>query len=77
MKKNLEVYVFWVVMPCTVVVGCHRFFTLKMEAGRFSEKFIFFRNNTRHHNPENLDLNLRRLENLKSRIMDLQIPESE
>jgi hypothetical protein len=44
-------------------------FTLKMEAAKPSETSVPFRDTTRRHNPEDLDLNLLRIENLKLRIM--------
>jgi hypothetical protein len=39
--------------------------TLKMETARSSETFVSYRNTTRHHNPEDFDLNLHRRKNLK------------
>jgi hypothetical protein len=56
---QIEAEVFWVVIPCSFAID----FTLKREAAR-----SLYRNTTRHHNPEDLDLKLHRLENLKSRI---------
>jgi hypothetical protein len=41
--------------------------TLKMEAAKSSETSVPYHNTTRHHNPGDLDLNLHRHENLKSR----------
>jgi hypothetical protein len=40
------------------------YFTLKMEAGKSSETLVSYRNTTRRHSPEDLDLNLHRRENL-------------
>jgi len=40
---------------------------LKLEAAIFSETLVTYRNTTRRQNPEDLDLNLHRRENLKSR----------
>jgi hypothetical protein len=39
-----------------------------MEAAKFPETSVPYRNTTRGHNPEDLDLNLYRRENLKSRV---------
>jgi len=57
--------VFWVVTPCSVVVGYQRFrgscclhllyFTLKMEAARSSETMVSYHNTTRRHSPEELE----------------------
>jgi len=41
---------------------------LKMEAACFSETWVSYRNTTQRNNPEDLDLNLLRRENFKSRI---------
>lgn len=41
-------------------------FTLKMAASRLLETLVFCYNNTRRHNPEDLDFNLHLPENLKS-----------
>jgi len=41
--------------------------SVKNEAARPSETLVFCRYTTRSHNPEDLDLNLRRRENLKPR----------
>jgi hypothetical protein len=41
------------------------FFTLKKEAVRSSEALASFRNATRHHTPEDLNLNLHRREDLR------------
>jgi hypothetical protein len=39
-----------------------------MEASRSSETLVSYRNSVRRHNPEDIDLNLHRCENLKCRI---------
>jgi len=38
-------------------------------AASFSETMVSYHNTTRRHNPDDLDLNLHRRENLKSRII--------
>jgi hypothetical protein len=38
-------------------------FTLKMEAEKFSETLVTYHNTIRHHNPEDLELNVHRREN--------------
>jgi len=43
-------------------------FTLKMEAARTSETLVSYHNTTLRHSPEDLDMNLHRRENLKSRF---------
>jgi len=66
---------FWVMMPCSVVVGYHCFkgssyihlyFTLNMETAWTSETAVPYHNVTHCHNPEELNLNLHHHENLKS-----------
>jgi len=42
---------------------------LKMEAARTSETLVSYHITTRHHGPEDHDLNIWRRENLKSRTM--------
>jgi len=49
-----QVEVFWVVTPCSEMVGYQRF-TLKMESVWDSETSVSY-NTTRRHNPEDLDL---------------------
>jgi len=53
MVVNIQVEVFWVVMPCSVVVKS----SLKTEAARSSERMAYY-HNTWCHNPEDLNLDL-------------------
>jgi len=55
---KIQVDVFWIVTPCNDVVGYRRF-------GRTS-----CHNTARRHNPEDLDLNLHRREDLTHRVSD-------
>jgi hypothetical protein len=71
--KSIFKVLFWVLIPCSVVVeyqhfrgSCcfHLHFILKMEAAQFS-KMVSYHNTTWNQNPENLNLNLHCCENLK------------
>jgi hypothetical protein len=57
----IQVEVFWIVTPCSVVVGYQRFrgpfFTPKMEAAWSSETSVSCHITIWRHNPENHDLN--------------------
>jgi hypothetical protein len=68
-RKIVQFEVFGVVTPCNVVVEYQRFngsccFHLHPE----NKTSASYHNTTRRHNPEELDLNFHRRENLKSRI---------
>jgi hypothetical protein len=61
--------VFWIVTPYSVAVGYYDAFIFAMQmAARSSETSVSHHNITWCHNPEDLDLNLDSLENLKSCI---------
>jgi len=51
-------------MPCSVAVAYQHFrgpgclHLQKVEAARFSETLVSYRNSMQHHNPKDLDLNL-------------------
>jgi hypothetical protein len=47
---KIQVKVFWVVTPCSVVVGYH--FTLKMETAKSSKTLVSYNNITWHYNPD-------------------------
>jgi hypothetical protein len=44
-------------------------FTLKMDTATSSETMVFYSNTTWRRNPEDVDFNLRRIENIKSHNM--------
>jgi len=76
---KIQGVVFWVLTPCSDVVGYQYFRKARclhlqgevnMEEERSSETSVYYHNTTGRHNPEELDLNLHRRENLKSRISD-------
>jgi len=68
MAVKFQVDVFWVVMSCSVAVGYQRFGGLCCLHLQGEETLVSYRNTARRHNPEDLDLNLHRRENLKSLI---------
>jgi hypothetical protein len=56
---KIQVEVFRVVMPCSVIVRYQHFGRpCWMEAARFSKTLVSYCNTTWHHNPENIDLDL-------------------
>jgi len=75
-KRTLnQVKVFWVVTPCSVVLGHQHFggpcclqfyFTLKMKTAWPSKTMVSYHNTAWQHNSENPDLILHYLENLNS-----------
>jgi hypothetical protein len=61
----LQVEVLWVVTPCSVMVGYQRFG--RSCCHHLQGEVKSHHNTTRHHNPQDLCLNLHRRENPKSR----------
>jgi hypothetical protein len=61
----MKMAVFWVVMPCSLVV-CSLAITLMMEAASTSEMLVNFYQTTRNYNPEDSHLHTCHHENLKS-----------
>jgi hypothetical protein len=63
-RTMFQVEVFWVVTPCSVVVGHHCLrgpCCLHLQP----ETLVSYHSTTRHHNPEDLDLNRHRRDSLK------------
>jgi hypothetical protein len=59
MAVKIQVEFFWVVTPRSDLVG-YQHFTLNMEAAWTSETIVSYYNTTWHHNPEELDLKIKR-----------------
>jgi hypothetical protein len=56
---KIQVEVFWVVTPCSAIIGYQHFgepfsyhFRVKMKVSRLSEMLVPYHNITRRHNPE-------------------------
>jgi hypothetical protein len=61
-----DVMVFWVVMLCSIVVIYQHF---GVPSSGSYETLVSYGNTTQYHNPEDLDLNLHHLDNLKSPLI--------
>jgi hypothetical protein len=78
-KINILIEVFWVVMPCSVLVGYQRFggtcfLCLQGESSMILCNVNTLQQRYKRRNPEDLDMIFHRPESLKSRILKTVYP---